>query len=89
MEKNIILLLLITLGSTTSEIQTKILILWLKVVLSAIYGYPQDSNDSKLSLQAQEKLEKSGDRTPNPLKTNIYVVKSAIFKSSFLFMTWY
>ena len=47
-----------------------------------------DSKDSKLLLQAQKRLGKSGIRTCDPSKTDFYVVKSAVFKPIFLITTW-
>ena len=77
-----------TLAITPSEIQTKILILWLQRIVLGIYRYPLDLKDLKKCLEAQKRLGESRIRTPDTSKTNIYVVKSVIFKPIFFLTTW-
>ena len=78
-----------TQGSTPSEILTKIWKLWLQGILLDMSMYPLGLKGSRLSLEAQKRLGKSGIRTLDPSKTNSYEVKSGVFQSSFLLTTLY
>ena len=49
---------------------------------------PYASKGSKLFLETQKRLGKSGIRTHDPKKTQSYIVKSTLFNFNFLSATW-